>query len=271
MNEPVDLFYREYGNSDNKLVIVHGLYGSSDNWVSMARQLSSDYHVYVVDQRNHGHSPHSSQHNYNLLVADLHRFYEAHQIDHANLLGHSMGGKTAMLFALEYPAMIKKLIVADISPRAYSASSNYGEITNNHKLILQAMQELDLTNAKSRSDIDLQLARRIPEETLRNFLLKNIERNRDGHFFWRLNLPVIGRNITEIMDGFSNLPETVNTSTTTIFLKGELSPYIREEDMLSIRKRFKSAQLVTIPAAGHWLHAEQPDLFYKTIRYFLDD
>ncbi len=271
MIETVDLFYREYGSSGNVLVIVHGLYGSSDNWVSMACLLTTHYHVYVVDQRNHGHSPHTAHHDYNGMVADLHHFFETRNISHANLLGHSMGGKTAMLFALKYPEMIDRLIVADISPRAYSTSTNYGEITNNHKQILDALLQLDVQNATSRSGIDQQLAQKIPQETLRHFLLKNIERHHDGHFLWRLNLPVIGANIEEIMDGFSNLPQELFTDITTIFLKGELSPYIREEDLLNIRKRFKGAQVVTIPMAGHWLHAEQPDLFYKTLRYFLDD
>lgn len=269
--ETIELFYREYGSSGDTLVIIHGLYGSSDNWVSMARQLSSDYHVFVVDQRNHGRSPHTNEHDYSGMVADLHHFFLAHNIGRANLLGHSMGGKTAMLFALQHPEMVQKLIVADISPRAYSSATNYGEITNNHQLIVAALQELNLDVAKSRTELEQQLARKIPAPTLRHFLLKNIERHHDGHFFWRLNLPVISQNITEILDGFSGLSEGFSTETATIFIKGEMSPYIREEDLLTIRKYFKDAQLVTIPKAGHWLHAEQPELFYKTIHYFLED
>ena len=269
--ETVELFYREYGTEGDTLVIIHGLYGSSDNWVSMARQLASDYHVFVIDQRNHGRSPHTNKHSYRGMVADLHHFFLAHNIGRANLLGHSMGGKTAMLFALQHPEMVQKLIVADISPRAYSQSTNYGEITNNHQLIVEALQELNLGSAQSRSELEQQLVKRIPVTSLRHFLLKNIERHHDGHFFWRLNLPVVRQSMEEIMDGFSALPETISTETTTIFVKGELSPYIREEDLLTMRKRFKGAQMVTIPKAGHWLHAEQPDLFYKTIRYFLDE
>ncbi len=269
--ETVELFYREYGSSGDTLVIIHGLYGSSDNWVSMARQLASDYHVFVVDQRNHGRSPHTNEHNYSGMVADLHQFFLSHNIDRANLLGHSMGGKTAMLFALQHPKMVQKLIVADISPRAYSTATNYGEITNNHQLIVSALEELDPYNAKSRTELEQQLAQKIPAATLRHFLLKNIERHHDGHFFWRLNLPVISQSMPEIMDGFSGLPDDTSTETDTIFVKGEMSPYIREEDLLTIRKHFKGAQLVTIPKAGHWLHAEQPGLFYKTIHYFLED
>lgn len=269
--ETVELFYREYGTGGDTLVIIHGLYGSSDNWVTMARLLAKDYHVFVVDQRNHGHSPHTNEHSYNAMVADLYRFFLTHNIGRANLLGHSMGGKTAMLFALQHPEMVQKLIVADISPRLYSLSTNYGEITNNHKLIVEALQALDLNKAKSRTELEHQLANKIPTPTLRHFLLKNIERHHDGLFFWRLNLQVISQSMGEIMDGFSELNESISTETTTIFVKGELSPYIREEDLLTMRKRFKGAQMVTIPKAGHWLHAEQPDLFYKTIHYFLED
>ena len=269
--ETVELFNREYGTGGDTLVIIHGLYGSSDNWVSMARLLAKDHHVFVVDQRNHGHSPHTNEHSYNAMVADLHHFFLTHNIARANLLGHSMGGKTAMLFALQHPEMVHKLIVADISPRAYSTATNYGEITNNHQLIVEALVELDLDNAQSRTELEQQLGNKIPAPTLRHFLLKNIERHHHGHFFWRLNLPVISQSMEEIMDGFSELNESISTETTTIFVKGELSPYTREEDLLTMRKRFKGAQMVTIPKAGHWLHAEQPDLFYKTIRYFLED
>lgn len=269
--KPVDLFFREFGQSGEPLVIVHGLYGSSDNWVTMARLLAKEYHVFVVDQRNHGHSPHTHTHTYEEMVADLHHFCQEHNIKRANLLGHSMGGKTAMLFALQYPQMVKRLIVADISPRAYSNTTNYGEITNNHQLIVAALQELDLPNIHSRMELEQKLGQKIQTPSLRHFLLKNIGRHHDGQFFWRLNLPVVSQCMAGIMDGFSTLPENISTDTPTIFIKGEMSPYIRDEDLLSIRKRFKGAQLMTIPKAGHWLHVEQPELFHKTIHYFLEE
>lgn len=268
--DSVKLFFREFGNSTNKLVILHGLYGSSDNWVSIARQLEKDFHVFALDQRNHGHSPHTSSHTYEDMVADLLQFVEEQHLDEINLLGHSMGGKTAMRFALQYPNLIKKLIIADISPRSYSDKTNYGEITNNHKFIVDTLLALHPESMSTRQEIDARLALSIPSPDLRHFLLKNIDRTAQGQFRWRFNLPVLAQSLTEVMDGFSNLPDELTTSTETVFIKGELSPYIMDEDLLMARKRFKGAQTVTIPGAGHWLHAEKPDLFLKTVEYFLD-
>lgn len=269
--EPIDMFYREFGQSDNKLVILHGLYGSSDNWVSMARQLESDFHVIIPDQRNHGRSPHTATHTYEGMVEDLHRLFTTLNLSNVNLLGHSMGGKTAMLFALKYPKLVKKLIIADISPRNYSEQTNYGEITNNHKYIIEALQSLKLAEAHSRQDLDNQLEAYIKAPVLRQFLLKNIDRDNQQGFYWRLNLPVIAASLEEVMDGFSHLPDNISADIETVFIKGENSPYIQEEDLLAARKRFKGAQVVSIPDAGHWLHAEQPELFYKTLHYFLEE
>ncbi len=271
--EGVELFYREFGNAgnDNKLVILHGLYGSSDNWVSIARQLEKEFHIFVPDQRNHGRSPHTPTHTYEGMVADLLQFVTTHRLKNINLLGHSMGGKTAMLFALNHPGTIKKLIVADISPRSYSEQTNYGEITNNHRHIIESLKGLTPHTAQSRQELDAQLSATIPSPALRQFLLKNIDRNEAGKFEWRLNLPVVAESLSEVMDGFSDISETLSANISTVFIKGELSPYIQEADLLNIRKRFKQAQVVSIPGAGHWLHAEQPELFFKTLCYFLEE
>lgn len=269
--EGVELFCREYGKNDQQLVILHGLYGSSDNWITMARQLESNYHVFVPDLRNHGRSPHTATHTYESMVTDLHQFFTTHNIKNAYILGHSMGGKVAMLFTLFHPERVKKLIVADIAPRPYSDTTNYGEITGNHVHIIEALNSLNLQEAQTRQNIDDQLSSHIKQPVLRQFLLKNIDRTKDGEFVWRLNLPLIRKSLEEVMDGFSLLPDNLSTTVPTIFIKGEMSPYVREEDLLTARKRFKGAELVTVPQAGHWLHAEQPDLFYKTISYFLEE
>ncbi|MBS2097131.1 alpha/beta fold hydrolase [Carboxylicivirga linearis] len=266
------LFFREYGSDGPKLIILHGLYGASDNWVSIARQLQNDYHVYLIDQRNHGQSPHDSEMNYTVMADDLHEFFLDNKIEKAHLAGHSMGGKTVMRFALTYPELIDKLVVLDIAPKSYASYSNYAQITNNHSLIIKSLLKLEYKEAKSRTDIDKQLAQYLPSKTLRQFLLKNIDRTKAGDYQWRLNLPVLKENLENIMDGFSDLdPEAHHVALPSIFITGEKSGYVMDEDTLIIRKYFKDAEIVTIPNADHWLHAEQPELLVKTLAYFLLD
>ncbi|WP_439181639.1 alpha/beta fold hydrolase [Carboxylicivirga taeanensis] len=266
------LYHREYGKNGPALVILHGLYGSSDNWVSIARQLENDYRIYLIDQRNHGQSPHSDEHNYESMSKDLLEFFDANKIDKAHLAGHSMGGKTAMRFALAYPERINKLVILDIAPKSYASFSNYAQITNNHHSIIDSLLKLQLDAAESRRDIDRQLSASLPNVKLRQFLLKNVERKKGGTYQWSLNLPVIKSTLDQIMDGFSQLnPDDHHSTIPSIFIRGEESDYIMDEDTLIIRKFFKNAEVVSIPKAGHWLHAEQPDLLIKTLAYFLLD
>jgi len=266
------LFYREYGNKGPVLLILHGLYGASDNWVSIARQLEKDYHIYLIDQRNHGHSPHDKIHDYDSMANDLLEFYNDHQINKAHLIGHSMGGKTAMRFALLNPQHINKLVVLDIAPKSYSSYSNYGQVTNNHAMIINSMLNVNFDDVRSRKDVDKQLAKQLDNKQLRQFLLKNIDRTKEGNYHWRLNLPIIKESLELIMNGFSNLqPEHHHVTIPSIFIRGEKSGYVMDEDTLIMRKFFKDAELVSIPNAGHWLHAEQPTLLIKTLAYFLLD
>lgn len=268
----MQLFFREYGSKGPTLIILHGLYGASDNWVSIARQLEKDYHIYLIDQRNHGHSPHHEIHDFEHMANDLLEFYQAHKIDKAHVIGHSMGGKTAMRFALQNPARINKLVILDIAPKSYASFSNYAQITNDHASIIDAMVNVKLDTVKSRQEIDIQLAQTLPDKQLRQFLLKNIDRTKDGKYQWRLNLPVIKKNLELIMDGFSELsPEELRVNIPSIFIRGEKSGYVMDEDTLIIRKFFKDAELLSLPKAGHWLHAEQPELLIKTLAYFLLD
>ncbi len=268
----MQLFHREFGNKGPILIILHGLYGASDNWVSIARQLEQDYRIYLLDQRNHGHSPHSDVHNYESMADDLLEFFNDKGIDRAHLMGHSMGGKTVMRFALQHPERINKLVVLDIAPKSYAAFSNYAQITNNHQTIIDSMLDVDFTSIKSRRDIDQQLDSTLPDKKLRQFLLKNIERRKDDTYYWRLNLPVIKSTLAQIMDGFSELnPDEHHVKIPSIFIRGEKSGYVMDEDTLIMRKYFKDAEMVSIPNAGHWLHAEQPELLIKTLAYFLLD
>jgi pimeloyl-ACP methyl ester carboxylesterase len=255
----MELFYRHYGNGE-PLIILHGLFGISDNWVSFARRLSDRYEVFIPDQRNHGRSPHHPEFNYAVLVDDLFEFINRHKIHDPVILGHSMGGKVAMLSALEHPDLLKALIVADISLRTY-------EHRHHHLKMIEAMMGVDLTAAKSRSEVELQLKQKISEERVRQFLMKNLYRreNNEG-FAWRFNLDAINRNLSAVFEG-------INTSKIftkpALFIRGDRSDYIKYDDFDRIYRNFPNADIKTIEGAGHWLHAEKPDEFYETVDDFL--
>lgn len=266
------LHYRELGSEGPALVILHGLYGSSDNWVSIARLIQNDFRIFIVDQRNHGLSPHSHEMNYESMANDLLELFNDNKLKKAHVIGHSMGGKTAMRFALENPERIDKLVILDIAPKSYASFSNYAQITNDHAHIINSLLTVDCDKAKSRGDLDKQLINQLPNKTLRQFLLKNITRTKDGKYQWLINLNTLKDSLETLMDGFSEIaPEENNTSLPTVFIIGDKSGYVMEEDTLIIRKYFKEAEIVTIPNAGHWLHAEQPELLIKTLKYFLLD
>lgn len=268
----MELFFREFGNSGTPLIIVHGLYGASDNWVTIGKQLSEHFKVYIIDQRNHGSSPHSSSHSYNDMSNDLLSFMDNNSLKSAHLLGHSMGGKTVMHFALNHPDRTEKLIAVDIAPKSYGSMSNYALKTNNHAAIVSAMLHTPLPQLNNRSEIDKHLQDEIPNDQVRQFLLKNIKRATNGVFEWKLNINAISDNLEEILDGFSSIsPIEYSYTKPAIFIKGEKSSYLLDEDMFLTRKYFPKSEFTTIPNAGHWLHAEQPDLFIKTILYFLQN
>lgn len=262
----MELFYRKSG-AGQPLIIVHGLYGSSDNWMTQARTLAENFEVYLVDQRNHGQSPHTDSHTYEDMVSDLDAFLELHQIKDPILIGHSMGGKVVMRYAMKFPEKVKKVIVVDIAPKNYSSYTNYGKVTSDHAYILDSLSKIDLTSFKTRKLLGEELQKYFKEEQLRMFLLKNIKRTEEGSFVWKMNIKVLKADLQKIMDGFST--HTMVCSHPALFIKGEKSPYIDEDDMFAIRKYFPNAELVTIPNGGHWLHYEQPDLLLKTLHYFL--
>ncbi|MFW5754800.1 MAG: alpha/beta fold hydrolase [Marinilabiliaceae bacterium] len=267
----MELFYREKGTGPQSLIIIHGLYGASDNWMSFAGSFEEDFRVIMIDQRNHGKSPHSEEHTYEAMVSDLWELMQNLKIEKAVLLGHSMGGKTAMRFCLEHPEKVEKLIVADIAPKSYAAFSNYAEATADHQKIIETLSALEPSKFEDRNEIDKALKTSFPSKQLRAFMMKNLERTKEGHYQWKINLQALKNNIGEIMNGFSDL--SVNPQQQlpeSIFIKGEKSPYIHEDDHLVINKFFPGAQIVTIPDSGHWIHAEQPELFIKTVKYFLD-
>lgn len=266
------LYYRKYGEGPT-LIIVHGLYGASDNWVHIGKLLGKHFEVFIIDQRNHGRSPHSDTHNYHSMKKDLHEFIEEHSISKTILVGHSMGGKTVMSYAGEYPEKINGLVVVDIAPKSYLNSVKTWKNTIDHGTIIKAMNNVDFSTVKIRSDVDIVLKDHISTEMIRQFLMKNLHRNKDQTFKWSLNLKAIKNNLNDILAGFNeNEFEAGNqiTGFPVLFIRGSYSNYILDEDFPLIHKIFPYAEIKTIPETGHWLHVEKPDFLVSTIlRYFI--
>ncbi|MBD8488366.1 alpha/beta fold hydrolase [Echinicola sp. CAU 1574] len=239
------------------LIILHGLFGSADNWLSIAKELENDYTMYLVDQRNHGDSPKSDDWDYKAMVDDLATFMSSQGLEAAHIMGHSMGGKTAMNFALKYPNKVKKLIIADIAPRYYPP---------HHQSILAGLNAIDMDTLKSRKEADDILAEHIDEIGVRQFLMKSLGRDENRKFVWKVNLPVI----TEKIDNVGEALHGANSfNGPTLFMRGANSDYIQENDKEDLEKYFPEYKLVTIKNAGHWLHAEQPSAVVGTIKAFL--
>jgi esterase len=265
------LFFQKLGQGP-PLIILHGLYGSSDNWITYARWLSEHFTIYLVDQRNHGRSPHSRGNSYELMAEDLRELITDENLDNVILLGHSMGGKTAMLFTALYPEKVKSLVVVDIGPGSYISVDNYSPQALVHLNIANTMLSADLTKYNSRVDIERELTKTIKETTVRQFIMKNVSRSADNSFSWKLNVEEIAQALPAIMGAIplDKVPEgKKNDHLPVLFIKGEQSNYINSEQLLLIKKYFPSAQLEIIPGAGHWVHAEQPELFMHALNSFL--
>lgn len=250
------LFYREYGQG-RPMIILHGLMGSSDNWLPQARMLGEHYHVWVVDQRNHGQSPHSTTFDYHVLSNDILDFIQGHGIEKPTIIGHSMGGKTAMNFALAHPEKLDKLIVVDIAPRAYDVR---------HDHIVEGLKAVPIDTIQSRQEANEALAQHISSEGVRQFLLKNLMRKPEGGFGWRINLPVIDQSLEMISGGLVN--EGVFDKR-TLFIRGSKSDYILDSDREMIKKFFPNSTLVTMDT-GHWVQAEKPEEFVQVVLSFLN-
>jgi esterase len=237
------------------LVILHGLFGYSDNWQTHAKKLAEYYQVILVDQRNHGHSPWSDEFTYDLLVDDLKELLDDLEVKEVILLGHSMGGKTAMRYAQRYPDDLEKLIVVDIGIKTYPA---------HHDQILQGLHAVDTTDLSSRSVAEAQMEPFISSYGIRQFLLKNLYWKEKGKLAWRMNIPALERVMGSILKG---LPYE-EVFTPTLFIRGLLSDYILEEDIATLENHFPDMQLVSIEDAGHWVHAEAPAPFIEAVLSF---
>lgn len=254
----MELFHHNFGQG-KPVVILHGLFGVSDNWVSIGKKLSNNFSVYIPDLRNHGRSPHHPVFSYPAMVDDLYDFLEENELDDIILIGHSMGGKLAMNFCMEYPGMVSKLIIIDIPPREFPARQS-------HIQVLNAMQNMDFDKVSSRSDVEEALATTITSQSLRLFIMKNLYRVNKDRFAWRLNVEAITSNIDNVMEGVPKLQEYIKPA---LFVRGALSDYILDEDKESILSYFPQAKFADIPEAGHWVHADNPDDLCKVFNTFL--
>ncbi|MBS9774541.1 MAG: alpha/beta fold hydrolase [Tenacibaculum sp.] len=240
------------------LLILHGYFGMGDNWKTYANKLSEEgFEAHLIDQRNHGRSFHSNEFNYELLVEDLKNYIEYYKLGKVSLLGHSMGGKTAMLFSVKHSDLVDKLVVADISPKEY---------VPHHNTILTALNSVDFSVHNSRKLVDEQLAKYISEINVRNFLTKSLYWKEKEKLAFRFNVKSLIENNNEV--GVA-LPSLTLFKGDVLFLRGENSKYILEEDISLIKNHFPNCKIKTIINAGHWLHAENPNDFYKELLRFL--
>jgi pimeloyl-ACP methyl ester carboxylesterase len=263
------LNYKKIGKGA-PLIILHGLYGMADNWLTIGKQLADYFEVFLIDQRNHGSSPHSNSHTYNDMVADLLEFFIEHGIEKASILGHSMGGKTAMFFAVRYPERITRLIVADISPRAYTLENNQAPQYEMHQQIINAMLGVDFSQVKTRQDVATQMAKSVTQKRVIQFLLKNLDKDENNQLFWQLNVEVIKNSLADVLIGLESAPKSqTQANFPVLFLRAENSGYIPVNDDDLIREYFPYAEIITIFDAGHWLHAEQPQAFYSAVMNFV--
>ena len=245
--------------------MLHGLFGSLDNWLGVAPKLAAAFNVFLVDLRNHGLSPHHQEMNYSVMAGDLAEFFDAQKLERASLIGHSMGGKTAMQFALNFPDRVEKLVVVDISPRASPRS---------HEEIFKALLALDLRQYQSRTQMEEALAPDIPDLVVRRFLLKSLRTVRStslaegSHFEWRIPLDILFKSYSNICEA---IPPHAPFPGPALFVRGAQSHYIAENGLPQIRELFPQARIETIAAAGHWVHADAPEEFLQRVMAFLKD
>jgi pimeloyl-ACP methyl ester carboxylesterase len=257
------LYYRILGNENDEnglkkkpLFILHGLFGSSDNWQTLAKKFAERYVVYLVDQRNHGHSPHDENFDYDYMADDFYTLLSDLGLSKINVIGHSMGGKTVINFAVKHADLLDKMIIVDISHKKYPM---------HHEQILKGLNAIDLTQVKTRGNADKTISKYVAEIGVRQFLLKNLYWIEKGQLGWRINIPVLSREIHKIIDAIEF--DTIDVD--TLFIRGGRSNYILESDYNEIYKKFTQAEIYSIEESGHWVHAEAPVEFYSAVVDFL--
>lgn len=257
----VELFHRRMGTvGATPVVILHGLFGTSDNWGGIGRELAgptedgmAPLDVVLVDLRDHGRSPHTDAISYPIMAADVHALVTTLGLQDIVLVGHSMGGKTAMAFAQQWPALLKHLVVIDIGPREHA---------NNQRHIVQALTTADLSPGMGRREVEAHIAQHVKEPGVVGFLMKNLYWKEEGQLAWRINIPVLAAHMDAILAAIG--PERVNVPTT--FIRGGQSDYILRADIPAIQEQFPQSRIETVPYAGHWVHAQAPAEVMAVIR-----
>ncbi len=239
------------------LVILHGLFGMLDNWQGLAKEFGQFFETHILDQRNHGKSFHSDFHSYDLMCEDLLAYLEEKNLDKIYLVGHSMGGKVAMLFACKYPSRVERLVVVDIGPKYYPP---------HHQEIILGLNAVSAAKVHSRKEADTLLSNYFSQTGVRQFLLKNLYWQTPENLAFKFNLPVLSKEISKIGEA---LYETAIFSKPTLFISGEHSNYITKEDEALIESHFPDLEIVEIKNAGHWVHAESPVEFFELVSRYL--
>lgn len=248
------LHYRELGEG-KPMLILHGLFGSSDNWQTHGKKLAEYYRVIMVDLRNHGKSDWSDDSTYTSMAEDVAELCFDLQLEDIILVGHSMGGKVAMFFARKYEELLNKLVIVDIGVKVYPM---------HHQHILAGIHAVKLDNVESRREADEELGKYIDSEGIKQFLLKNLYWKEKGQLAWKMNVATLEKEMDEILSAVPVLESFVPT----LFIRGELSNYILEEDIDELEEYFPDSEVVTIQGAGHWVHAEAPDEFLDALLSF---
>jgi len=252
----MQLNYKHFG-SGAPLIIIHGLFGSLDNWQSIAKQWAENFSVYIIDLRNHGKSPHVNKHSYDFIAEDIAEFMQQQHIEKAYFLGHSMGGKAVMQFAIMYPKKVIKQIIVDIATKQYSRG---------HDDIFDALFHLNLDLIESRSEAEDALKEKITETGTRQFLLKNLDRNEAGQYEWKFNLEVLYRDYNNISEAIKS-KHAIEVS--TLVIKGANSKYISAEDETVFKTMFPKTTIASVSNAGHWVHADNPGELLTIVNRFL--
>jgi len=250
------LHYQVQGDG-SPLLVLHGFLGSLDNWRALSKRLAQQHRVYSIDLRNHGASPHAPVMNYRVMAEDLREFFADQDILSAHLLGHSMGGKVAMQFAVYFPNLVTSLVIVDIAPRAYVPE---------HRPLLDALLRLPVHTFTTYGEIDAALAPSVPGPALRQFLCKNLVRNECGGFRWRIDLDAISVNYDELTHAVES---TMPFAKPSLFIRAGRSRFIQDSDIADIRKIFSNAEIIMMADAGHWIHIDAAEGFYEVVTQFL--
>jgi len=252
----LELFHTDLGGAGNPpMIVLHGLLGSSRNWQTTGRDFAGYYHVLALDARNHGRSPHAPEMNYDVLAGDLLAWMDARGLTRATIVGHSMGGKTAMLFACRHPERVERLVVVDIAPRDYAWQA--------HRAEFMAMHELNLENLKSRHEAEMRFEARVPDLGMRKFLTTNLARDDHGRWQWTINLPVLTEALPRLEKDVLQAGDRFDGP--TLFVVGSRSRYVESDDHEKIRQHYPQARIETIEGAGHNPHMDAREAFVRAV------